>query len=217
MNVWYVKVLAWEDENPGEIPRGKRSPSPALSCLRASQYWRLHHLWGQVGVLINIYEDRDNRKGCNCTILNWGRFHCSETKLDLNDEMSNKHGSSIARPSLGVGRLLHGLSWTSRSTLAGGWIIIINVNKLKFQNSFHYIIIFQYFNIHFIILSFHIQLIMIDYNLQARVGHVLPAAARQQTNGKSSPWQQLETQVTLIIFRLLYFYCYLFNYLFLSF
>ena len=138
--------------NPGEIPRWKRSPSSALSCLCASQYWRLHHLWGQVGVFINIYEDRDNRKGCNCTILIWGRFHCSEPKLcsddDLNDEMSNKHGSPIARPSLGVGRLLHGLSWTSRSTLAGGW------NSLKMSISklislYHHISILISLHYHF--------------------------------------------------------------------
>ena len=49
-------------------------------------------------------------RGVIVQFLFGGRFHCSETKLDLNDEMSNKHGSSIAQPSLGVGRLLHGLS-----------------------------------------------------------------------------------------------------------
>ena len=93
-------------------------------------------------------EGRDSRKGCNCTILIWGRFHCIQPKLDLNDEMSNKHGSPIARPSLGVGRLLHGLSWTSRSTLAGGW------NSLKMSISklislYHHISILISLHYHF--------------------------------------------------------------------
>ena len=57
--------------------------------------------------------------------------------------------------------------------------------------------------------------VIIHNHSQARVGYVLPAEARQQTNGKSPPRQQFTAQVKNFLLIIHKFYSYFFIFIFL--